>query len=80
MFASGVNRVTALPPKSRAHTAGLKVGEANVSGSAKHYQVSQDMILDDSDDDNGPGPGQYYNPDQSTAFHNKSKAASEGGV
>jgi hypothetical protein len=38
------------------------------------------MILDDSDDDNGPGPGQYYNPDQSTAFQNKSKAASEGGV
>lgn len=38
------------------------------------------MVLDDSDDDTGPGPGQYYNPEMSTAFMNRSKAISEGGV
>jgi hypothetical protein len=38
----------------------------------------QDMVLDDSDDDVGPGPGQYYNADASAFM--KSKMGQDGNI
>ena len=74
MFASGVARA-ALPAKSRATTAELmNVKSTHSQGLPPRpvtHKVGHDVVLDDSDDDNGPGPGQYYNPEASSFMKSK---------